>query len=381
MNPDHATDRPLVTVITATYNLVTSGRVEAFRQCLESVRAQTYEPLEHLIIDGASTDGTLELLREYEARGWVKVHSEPDKGIYDAFNKGIRLASGKYCAFLNSDDWWHGPRGVELSVHLLEKARGDFSYAPATYAREDGSFIRASEPDMAAFFCFVPCNHQTMFYRTDVLREYLYDSASYRLAADYDLTTRLLLSGRRAVYVPLNFSTFRMGGISGNAQLHDEECLRVLHRYYAPIIGEKAAERLYKWIAPASLLRTLASLVQTGIMLQVERSFVPIPCEESGSESLLLRYRPKVAYTRQIWKGVLGLPLLKAVTSGCRTTYSLLGVLPVWVNQYSTRRGQSVCHSWLFGVVPLWRRSELEGVTVKHRLFFVIPVWSRMKRS
>ena len=74
---------PPITVITATYNLIKNGRKEFFKQCLESVHNQTYPNIEHLIIDGASSDGTVEMLQEYADKGWIKYISEPDSGIYD----------------------------------------------------------------------------------------------------------------------------------------------------------------------------------------------------------------------------------------------------------------------------------------------------------
>ncbi len=117
----------LVTIVTATYNLFKAGRSEYFRQCAESVHAQTYGHIEHIVVDGASTDGTLGLLKEYEDKGWLRVFSEPDKGIYDAFNKALARARGKYIAFLNSDDWWHDATGVEQSVHMLELTGAAFS--------------------------------------------------------------------------------------------------------------------------------------------------------------------------------------------------------------------------------------------------------------
>lgn len=97
---------PLVTVITATYNLIENKRAKFIIQCLESVHNQHYSNIEHIVIDGASNDGTLSLLREYESQGWIKLFSEPDAGIYDAMNKGILKASGKYISILNSDDFF-----------------------------------------------------------------------------------------------------------------------------------------------------------------------------------------------------------------------------------------------------------------------------------
>ena len=92
---------PKVTVVTATYNLIKDGREKFFRQCVESIHNQTYKNIEHLVIDGASKDGTIDLIKEYADKGWIKYVSEPDKGMCDAMNKGIKIATGEYVAILN----------------------------------------------------------------------------------------------------------------------------------------------------------------------------------------------------------------------------------------------------------------------------------------
>lgn len=113
--------QPLITIVTITYNLIKAGREQTFRQCVESVHNQTYKNIEHIIIDGASNDGSLDLIKEYEDKGWIKCYSEPDKGIFDAMNKGIRLAKGVYVNFLNTDDYFHDINGVENSVKKVNR--------------------------------------------------------------------------------------------------------------------------------------------------------------------------------------------------------------------------------------------------------------------
>ena len=105
-----------VSVITASFNLLSSGRREQMLRCLESIRSQQDVRIEHLVIDGASTDGTLDFLKSYENQGWIKIFSEPDKGIYDAFNRGIAKAQGEYVCFINSDDYLNNPAGLAEAV-------------------------------------------------------------------------------------------------------------------------------------------------------------------------------------------------------------------------------------------------------------------------
>ena len=104
---------PLVTVVTVCLNVIQTGRKEMFLQCVESVRRQTYPRIEHLIIDGASTDGTIPLLQSLN----LSFFSEKDTGIYDAMNKGIARGKGEYVLFLNTDDFF-------IPVQASKKASG-----------------------------------------------------------------------------------------------------------------------------------------------------------------------------------------------------------------------------------------------------------------
>jgi len=203
-----------VTIITITRNLLLAHRTDSFKRCVESVRNQTYAPIEHLIIDGASTDGTLELLKEYSEKGFIKYLSKLDKGIYDAMNNGVKAANGKYIAFLNSDDYYHKPDGIEKSVLMLEAAGADFSYAPVVNLDQKTDFREVLIPDISRVFFTITPNHQTMFVRKDALiKEGLFNT-KYSYVADYDLIVRLCLGGYRSVFVPESFVTYQLGGFS-----------------------------------------------------------------------------------------------------------------------------------------------------------------------
>ena len=86
---------PELTVVTVCYNVVKGGRTNSFRNCLDSIRTQTFGSIEHIVIDGGSTDGTVDIIKEYDGCEGFRWISEKDNGIYDAMNKGIRLAKGR----------------------------------------------------------------------------------------------------------------------------------------------------------------------------------------------------------------------------------------------------------------------------------------------
>jgi glycosyltransferase involved in cell wall biosynthesis len=214
-------EKPLVTIVTATFNLMKAGRENIFRKCLESVHDQTYESIDHIIVDGASTDGTLNLIKEYADKGWITYISEPDKGIYDAMNKGVKMAKGKYVAFLNSDDFYHDKNGVRNSVEDLEESGADFSYAPAVIEFEDGKIFSdhpQCHPKISNVFFTMPFCHQTMFTKREVMmKEDLFDT-KYKSAADYDFVIRLCLKKYKSVFVDKIFVTYRFVGVSSTDQ-------------------------------------------------------------------------------------------------------------------------------------------------------------------
>lgn len=207
-------NKPLVTVITITYNIVKAGRVKSLDQCIKSVRNQTYPNIEHLIIDGKSTDGTSKILENYRQKGWIKYISEKDSGRYDAMNKGIINSHGKYITFLHSDDYYHNRNGVNLSVERLLISDADFSYAPIVNLDDKKGSKQTIVPDIFKVFFNITPNHQTIFYKKSTITEAGMYQTKYKCLGDYDLTVRLCLSDKISTYVNKSFATYRLGGFS-----------------------------------------------------------------------------------------------------------------------------------------------------------------------
>lgn len=242
---------PLVTIITVTFNLIKADREKTFRQCVESVHNQTYKNIEHIIIDGASIDGTLNLIQEYVDKGWIKYISEPDSGIYNAMNKGIKIANGKYIAFLNSDDFYHNLDAVKISINALENNLADFSFADFIVLSKDKEYIEKGK--IERFIYIMPFGHLTMFAKTSVVKNENGFDEQFEMPADYDLIIRLIMKDYKSIHVDSNIATYRLGGLGCNTD-HSDEITKIYLKNYSKFYhfshSEEARKIMYELNIP-----------------------------------------------------------------------------------------------------------------------------------
>lgn len=195
-------NKPLITIVTVTYNAE-----RTIERTLLSVERQTYSRIEHLIIDGCSSDSTLRLVQRYIERNQrpkelnIRVLREPDQGLYDAMNKAILMAEGAYMVFLNAGDCLHEPTTIEQVVEKIDWLAGSVNYA-VVYGETDlvddkGEFLRhrrLSTPEHLSSSSFqsgmLVC-HQSFYVRTDLAKQVLYN-LQYRYSADFDWCIRIM---------------------------------------------------------------------------------------------------------------------------------------------------------------------------------------------
>lgn len=241
-----------VTVVTVCFNLLSAGRRELFLKNLDSVQAQEGVRLEHLIIDGGSSDGTFEWVMGYNNTKYnIRVLSKPDSGIYDAMNRGIALAQGKYIIFLNSDDYFHDSRGMVVSAERIEELKCDFSFAPIRFNDFSIRHNPQLNPQKRLYrfiisWCF---SHQTMLASRSLLLRLDGFETSYKSAADYDLLLRMIVAGAKGCFVPLTFATFSTGGFSeDNYEIAVDECIFSLQKFYKNFYSVEMSYQEAKYI-------------------------------------------------------------------------------------------------------------------------------------
>lgn len=242
-----------ISVITATYNCAAT-----LRTTLESMAAQTYPNIEHLVIDGGSKDNTVELIQHWSAHP-LTWESGKDKGIYDALNKGIAKATGEVVGFLHADDVLQDEHVLEKIAKAFEDPSVQAVYGDLVYVAQDdlqrvirtwhsGSF------DMNKLRQGWMPPHPTFYVRRSLYQQLGGFDLQYRIAADYDNMLRLLSGpdgrGIRAAYVPEVLVRMRTGGVSNrslrNILQKSREDLAIVRRNGVGGLGTIAMKNLSK---------------------------------------------------------------------------------------------------------------------------------------
>ena len=227
----HSHLTPTFSVITVCYNAEAT-----IEDTIQSVISQTYHHVEYIIIDGASKDHTMDIVNRYRDRIAIVV-SEPDKGIYDAMNKGISLATGNYLCFLNAGDSFHEDDTLQLAAHSIREALlPDVIYGETALVDHEGHFLRMrrlSAPDTLTWKSFrmgmLVC-HQAFFAKRELAEPY---DLRYHFSADFDWCIKVMKKSKLLHNTHLTLIDYLSEGITTrNHKASLLERFRIMTRHY-----------------------------------------------------------------------------------------------------------------------------------------------------
>lgn len=248
-----------VSVITVCYNAI-----QGIEKTIMSVLSQTYSDIEYIVIDGGSVDGTMNVIRKYKDNIAYCV-SEPDKGIYDAMNKGIKIATGEWINFLNAGDHYYYDTSIEnvFSNDILPDT--DVVYGFQVHSYDYGKFIRKRLP-LTFFNSGMPFGHESSFVRAEVMKRIGFDT-SYRIAADYNFFFNLYVSGNKFQPVDAIVTDFEsMEGVSSSAKTS-----LLTHRETSMVNGSYASAQYVKGLLVLYVRVILKKLLPQSVVINRQR--------------------------------------------------------------------------------------------------------------
>ncbi len=232
--PSDTGDRPLISVITATWNLLSQGRQDTFRRVIDCMARQNCGRAEHIIQDGASDDGTVPFIQDLIADApRTRLISEPDLGLYDAMNRGVTAARGEYVLFLNSDDALAANNVLNRAADRLQATGPDYLFGPSVQRFDDGSERQDKRMSFKAILQRMPFCHNSVFLRRDVFQTLGGHDTQFRIAADYDLVLRLVGGDYRGEKMDQPISLFWERGETFDQQATGLDYARVWQKFFA----------------------------------------------------------------------------------------------------------------------------------------------------
>lgn len=217
--------QPFVSIVTVTYNAE-----KYLETTIKSVLAQNYPNINYILIDGKSTDSTVEIINKYKESidYWI---SEPDKGIYDAMNKGTDAASGKWVVFMNAGDTFYNSNSIQDFINDVQADTELYSGA-INFIQEDTNEVQYKPPyGLEKVWYSVPCWHQACFIKTSLMKEYPY-SLEYKIASDHEFFIRCYVNKKKFQFTDKIIANMIAGGLHQQENnLAKIESLKILANY------------------------------------------------------------------------------------------------------------------------------------------------------
>lgn len=280
-----------LSIITINYN-----NAEGLRKTMESVLAQTYTEIEYIIVDGASTDGSVDVIRELATRPTIKWVSEKDTGIYNAMNKGIRMATGEYIEILNSGDILAAPDVTERMFQAmgnvqwaidnetnLQSPIANRSQIPIFYGNmikeyPDGRCVKDTcgggdyTPESFYYFYRGTLNHDCAYIRRDLFEKYGLYNEDMNICSDWEWYVRaIVLGGEKTVYTNIDVTVFDMTGISESNGKNKDIILKERREYLQSILPAAVLRDYDMFSLPIEQYRRLKKYHLWGVVYFVER--------------------------------------------------------------------------------------------------------------
>ena len=250
-----------VSIITVSWN-----SAKTIEDTIKSVVSQSYPDVEYIIVDGLSKDNTLEIVNKYKDK-IAKIVSEKDKGIYDAFNKGVKMATGDIVGILNSDDFYTNPQVIEKIVQTFKQSNSDAVYADLVYVNEEDTsrisrYFKGGNYDRKKFEWGWMPPHPTFFIKREAYHSFGLFNMEMKIAADYEIMLRFLYKNKlKASYLPEVIVKMREGGNSNGslairykANMEDRKAWE-MNGLKAPILGlsYKPVRKISQFFIPSTL--------------------------------------------------------------------------------------------------------------------------------
>lgn len=259
----------LLSCITATMNLFRAGRSEMLKRCVESVTK--VRDCEHVIVDGGSNDGTVEFLHDLEWGRGLVINSEPDSGIYDALNKGVRLAKGEWIHVLGCDDYICDPKALERVLSKVRDTDVEIVVTPVEKSSGGRSI------NLKACLYSIPYCHQGVLMRKSLIERVGGFDPTLKLAGDYDLTLKAHIIGAKEIVLPHKFAYYSTGGASSAwDKLHAESTKVAARRFGLTELEERYFDKTrclpFRVIIP--LLFHKRGIIRLGAAYSIARRLV-----------------------------------------------------------------------------------------------------------
>ena len=216
---------PLITVVTVVFN----GK-DFIEETINSVLRQKYDNVEYIVIDGGSTDGTVDLIKKYENQidYWV---SETDDGLYFAMNKGLSLAMGDWINYMNCGDSFFSDKSIN---EIFKLKRNGVLYGDVMFHFNSKNTIHVKAKSLDHFWRGMQFVHQTAFVPVSIMREFPFDT-NYKFGSDYNSLYQMYLKKISFTYIDMPICNFLAGGLSDNNPKSILECERILYKLHGSL--------------------------------------------------------------------------------------------------------------------------------------------------